>query len=180
LNDPTGETRPLVIEFGLAESEFPDWDAFDEMLPQLYAQAIDLYRKGERPYLKSDEERHLQKEQNEEREMLSTEQEMLNDFLAENKGDVEQFGTRLDEIANWCKMSHWSNTFGNGFGRGKQNLRCAKESRLQEHDQENRRQNSKSMGFEIKVSATGGPSLGNVPVMHQSKSALPERVLVRL
>jgi predicted P-loop ATPase len=116
LSDPTGETRPLILTSGLAQRTFPDWTLFRQILPQLYAQALHMWRSGVLPYLDGDEEKEMQRNENEQREIISQEEEMISEYLQANMNDVKEYGLQIKEIVTWCKLhDQWMHIFSNGF-----------------------------------------------------------------
>lgn len=98
LNDFSGETRCLPIQFGLKTNEWPDWDNFDALWPQILSQAIQMYMNGERPYLNR-EEIDEQNEETSKRVKITAEYEWVTAYLDAN-GEISD-KIRVQNILDW-------------------------------------------------------------------------------
>jgi hypothetical protein len=114
LRDPTGDTRCIPIKSLLKKNQFFNWDGIENELPMIYAQALDMYKRGDRPNL-TQEEIIIQEQETNKRDMISQswEYDVVERYLElnDNRDNADKYG-----ICTKLIYDYLTGNFGGGLG----------------------------------------------------------------
>jgi len=105
--DHTGETRTLPLKSEFDQGQFFDTKGLLAVIPQIYAQAIDMYRNGVSQFI-TPEEFKIQEQETEKRDLTydSAEYEIVSNFFANNKLIEEMGEVHLDLIYTFMRADY--------------------------------------------------------------------------